>query len=236
MLRVSDLHIRYGSITAVRGLSFEVGEGEAVGLIGANGAGKSSTLKAIAGLLQPTDGNIELEGERIDGLGPDTIVRRGVALVPEGRQIFGTLTVKENLRVGRAIRRRDPDFGRDLEEILDLFPILREFYSSPAGKLSGGEQQQLAIARALILKPRLLLLDEPSLGLAPQLVSLVFDVLEKLRQTGVTILLVEQVVARTVAFADRTYILRNGRIVASGSRDELQSRRDMAELYVGVRQ
>ena len=236
MLRVSDLHIRYGSITAVRGLSFEVGEGEAVGLIGANGAGKSSTLKAIAGLLQPTDGNIELEGERIDGLGPDTIVRRGVALVPEGRQIFGTLTVKENLRVGRAVRRRDPDLGRDLEEILDLFPILREFYSSPAGKLSGGEQQQLAIARALILKPRLLLLDEPSLGLAPQLVSLVFDVLEKLRQTGVTILLVEQVVARTVAFADRTYILRNGRIVASGSRDELQSRRDMAELYVGVRQ
>ena len=236
MLRVSDLHIRYGSITAVRGLSFEVGEGEAVGLIGANGAGKSSTLKAIAGLLQPTDGNIELEGERIDGLGPDTIVRRGVALVPEGRQIFGTLTVKENLRVGRAVRRRDPDLGRDLEEILDLFPILREFYSSPAGKLSGGEQQQLAIARALILKPRLLLLDEPSLGLAPQLVSLVFDVLEKLRQNGVTILLVEQVVARTVAFADRTYILRNGRIVASGTRDELQARRDMAELYVGVRQ
>jgi branched-chain amino acid transport system ATP-binding protein len=236
MLRVSDLHIRYGSITAVRGLSFEVGEGEAVGLIGANGAGKSSTLKAIAGLLQPTDGNIELEGERIDGLGPDTIVRRGVALVPEGRQIFGTLTVKENLRVGRAVRRRDPDLSRDLEEILDLFPILREFYSSPAGKLSGGEQQQLAIARALILKPRLLLLDEPSLGLAPQLVSLVFDVLEKLRQNGVTILLVEQVVARTVAFADRTYILRNGRIVASGSREELQSRRDMAELYVGVTQ
>ena len=236
MLRVSDLHIRYGSITAVRGLSFKVGEGEAVGLIGANGAGKSSTLKAIAGLLQPTDGTIELEGERIDGLGPDTIVRRGVALVPEGRQIFGTLTVKENLRVGRAVRRRDPDLGRDLEEILDLFPILREFYSSPAGKLSGGEQQQLAIARALILKPRLLLLDEPSLGLAPQLVSLVFDVLEKLRQNGVTILLVEQVVARTVAFADRTYILRNGRIVASGSREELQSRRDMAELYVGVTQ
>ena len=236
MLRVSDLHIRYGSISAVRGLSFEVGEGEAVGLIGANGAGKSSTLKAIAGLLQPTGGTIELEDERIDGLGPDTIVRRGVALVPEGRQIFGTLTVKENLRVGRAVRRRDPDLGRDLEEILDLFPILREFYSSPAGKLSGGEQQQLAIARALILKPRLLLLDEPSLGLAPQLVSLVFDVLEKLRQSGVTILLVEQVVARTVAFADRTYIMRNGRIVASGSRDELQSRRDMAELYVGVRQ
>lgn len=236
MLRVSDLHIRYGSITAVRGLSFEVAGGEAVGLIGANGAGKSSTLKAIAGLLQPTDGTIELEGERIDGLGPDTIVRRGVALVPEGRQIFGTLTVKENLRVGRAVRRRDPDLSRDLEEILDLFPILREFYSSPAGKLSGGEQQQLAIARALILKPRLLLLDEPSLGLAPQLVSLVFDVLEKLRQNGVTILLVEQVVARTVAFADRTYILRNGRIVASGSREELQSRRDMAELYVGVTQ
>ncbi len=163
-------------------------------------------------------------------------MRRGVALVPEGRQIFGTLTVKENLRVGRAVRRRDPDLSRDLEEILDLFPILREFYSSPAGKLSGGEQQQLAIARALILKPRLLLLDEPSLGLAPQLVSLVFDVLEKLRQNGVTILLVEQVVARTVAFADRTYILRNGRIVASGSREELQSRRDMAELYVGVTQ
>ena len=236
MLRVSDLHIRYGSITAVRGLSFEVGEGEAVGLIGAEWRRQSSTLKAIAGLIQPTDGTIALEGERIRRARPDTIVRRGVALVPEGRQIFGTLTVKENLRVGRAVRRRDPDLSRDLEEILDLFPILREFYSSPAGKLSGGEQQQLAIARALILKPRLLLLDEPSLGLAPQLVSLVFDVLEKLRQNGVTILLVEQVVARTVAFADRTYILRNGRIVASGSREELQSRRDMAELYVGVTQ
>ena len=236
MLQVTDLHIRYGSVNAVRGLSFEVGEGEAVALIGANGAGKSSTLKAIAGLLRPASGSIEFDGGRIDGFGPDSIVRRGIALVPEGRQIFGTLTVKETLRVGRAVRRRDPSLDHDLEEILDRFPVLRTYYSSPAGKLSGGEQQQLAIARALILKPRLLLLDEPSLGLAPQIVSLVFEVLEKLREGGVTILLVEQVVARTVAFADRTYILRTGRLVASGSREELQARRDIAELYVGVTQ
>jgi len=234
MLRVTDLQIRYGSISAVRGLSFEVEEGEAVGLIGANGAGKSSTLKAVAGLIKPAAGSIKFDGVDIGGLNPDAIVRRGIALVPEGRQIFGTLTVKENLRVGRAVRGRDPTLDHDLEQILDRFPVLRTYYSAPAGKLSGGEQQQLAIARALILKPRLLLLDEPSLGLAPQMVSLVFEVLEQLRADGVTILLVEQVVARTVAFADRTYILRTGRVAAAGSRQELQARNDIAELYVGV--
>jgi branched-chain amino acid transport system ATP-binding protein len=234
MLRVTDLQIRYGSVSAVRGLSFEVGEGEAIGLIGANGAGKSSTLKAVAGLIKPAGGSIEFDGVDIGGSSPDAIVRRGIALVPEGRQIFGTLTVKENLRVGRAVRGRDPTLDQDLEQILDRFPVLRAYYSAPAGKLSGGEQQQLAIARALVLKPRLLLLDEPSLGLAPQMVSLVFEVLEQLRTDGVTILLVEQVVARTVAFADRTYILRTGRVAAAGSREELQARSDIAELYVGV--
>jgi branched-chain amino acid transport system ATP-binding protein len=235
MLKVTDLHIRYGSVAAVRGIDLEVASGEAVGIIGPNGAGKSSTLKAIAGLLRPAAGSVVLDGVKLDGESPEAIVRKGIALVPEGRQIFGTLTVSENLRVGRSVRRRDPEFAGDIERILELFPVLRQYYGSPAGKLSGGEQQQLAIARALILKPRLLLLDEPSLGLAPQIVVLLFDVIEKLRADGVTILLVEQVAARTIAFADRTYILRNGRILLSGTREELQARDDLAELYMGVR-
>jgi branched-chain amino acid transport system ATP-binding protein len=233
MLKVSDLHISYGSIAAVRGVALEVADGEAVGLIGPNGAGKSSTLKAIVGLLRPKVGSIELDGETLIGDSPDAIVRRGVALVPEGRQIFGSLTVAENLRLGKAARQNGADLDRDLERILELFPVLKRYYRSSAGKLSGGEQQQLAIARALILKPRLLLLDEPSLGLAPRVVELVFEVLERLRSEGATILLVEQIAARTIAFADRTYILRTGRIMLSGSRDELQKRDDLADLYMG---
>ena len=233
MLNVTDLHISYGSIGAVRGVALEVAEGEAVGIIGPNGAGKSSTLKAIVGLLRPKAGSIELDGEPLVGQRPDSIVRRGVALVPEGRQIFGTLTVAENLRLGRAIRRNGADLDSELDRVLELFPVLRQYYRSSAGKLSGGEQQQLAIARALILNPRLLLLDEPSLGLAPRIVELVFEVLERLRSQGTTILLVEQIAARTIAFADRTYILRTGQIMFSGSRAELQQRDDLADLYMG---
>lgn len=234
MLKVDDLHISYGSIAAVRGVSLDVAEGEAIGIIGPNGAGKSSTLKAIVGLLRPKAGTIEFEGSSLLGASPDAIVRRGVALVPEGRQIFGTLTVAENLRLGRAARRNGTDLAAELDRVLELFPVLGQYYRSSAGKLSGGEQQQLAIARALILNPRLLLLDEPSLGLAPQVVQLVFEVLERLRAQGTTILLVEQIAARTIAFADRTYILRTGRVMLSGSREELQQRQDLADLYMGV--
>jgi branched-chain amino acid transport system ATP-binding protein len=233
VLTVDDLHVRYGSIAALRGISLEVRAGEAVGLIGPNGAGKTTTLAAIAGLVRASSGEIRLDGGAIGRESPEAIVRRGIALVPEGRQIFGTLTVAENLRLGRAIRRRDPELQADLERTLDLFPVLRRTYGSSAGKLSGGEQQQLAIARALILSPRLLLLDEPSLGLAPQVVNVVFDVLERLRGQGVTILLVEQVAGRTIQFADRTYVLRNGRVEASGTRAELSARQDLATLYMG---
>jgi branched-chain amino acid transport system ATP-binding protein len=233
MLSVSDLHISYGNVVAVRGIGLEVNEGEAVGIIGPNGAGKSSTLKAITGVLRPTSGSIAFQGQPLVGQSPDAIVRRGIALVPEGRQIFGTLTVAENLRLGRAVRKGDDTLDEDLERLLDMFPVLSQYYRSAAGKLSGGEQQQLAIARALVLKPRLLLLDEPSLGLAPQIVELVFDALGKLRRAGTTILLVEQVAARTIQFADRTYILRAGRMIVSGSRAELQQREDLADLYMG---
>ncbi len=234
MLKVDDLHISYGSIAAVRGVSLEVAAGEAIGIIGPNGAGKSSTLKAIVGLLRPKSGTIDFDGASLVGASPDAIVRRGVALVPEGRQIFGTLTVAENLRLGRAAQRNGSDFDAGLDRVLDLFPVLRQYYRSSAGKLSGGEQQQLAIARALVLSPRLLLLDEPSLGLAPRVVELVFEVLERLRTQGTTILLVEQVAARTIAFADRTYILRTGRMMLSGTREQLQQRDDLADLYMGV--
>jgi branched-chain amino acid transport system ATP-binding protein len=234
MLKVDELHISYGSIAAVRGVSLEVAEGEAIGIIGPNGAGKSSTLKAIVGLLRPKAGTIDFEGTTLLGASPDAIVRRGVALVPEGRQIFGTLTVAENLRLGKAARSNGTDLEADLNRVLELFPVLRQYYRSSAGKLSGGEQQQLAIARALILNPRLLLLDEPSLGLAPRVVELVFEVLERLRTQGTTILLVEQIAARTIAFADRTYILRTGRIMLSGTREELKQRDDLADLYMGV--
>jgi branched-chain amino acid transport system ATP-binding protein len=233
VLRVSDLHVRYGRVAAVRGVSLEVTAGEAVGLIGPNGAGKSSTLAAIVGLVRTAAGRVVLGDEDVTNEAPEEIARRGLALVPEGRQIFGTLTVAENLRLGRAVRRRDARLAEDLERILGLFPVLRRYYGVSAGKLSGGEQQQLAIARALILNPRLLLLDEPSLGLAPQVVNAVFEVLEQLRSEGVTILLVEQVVGRTLAFADRTYILRNGQIAVSGTRAELAARDDLASIYMG---
>jgi branched-chain amino acid transport system ATP-binding protein len=233
MLRVSDLHVRYGSVAALRGVSLEVAAGEAVGLVGPNGAGKSSTLSAIVGLVRPAQGSVVFEGDELTGRAPEAISRRGLALVPEGRQIFGTLTVAENLRLGRAVRGRDPAFASDVERVLELFPVLARYHGQPAGKLSGGEQQMLAIARALVLRPRLLLLDEPSLGLAPQVVAAVFDVLERLRAEGVTILLVEQVVGRTVAFADRTYVLRNGRIALAGTRAELSSRADITSVYMG---
>jgi branched-chain amino acid transport system ATP-binding protein len=234
VLVVEDLEVRYGRINALRGVSFHVGPGEVVGLVGPNGAGKTTALHAVMGVVPAAAGRIELEGRSVRGRQPEAIVRSGVALVPEGRRIFGTLTVAENLRLGATVRRPGPELAADVERQLERFPVLRRSYQAPAGNLSGGEQQQLAIARALLGRPRLLLLDEPSLGLAPLVVELVFDTLAALRADGLTILLVEQNANMAIEFADRSYVLRNGRIAAAGSRDELLATLDLADLYLGL--
>jgi branched-chain amino acid transport system ATP-binding protein len=234
VLKVENLDVRYGRTHAVHGISLDVDEGELVGLIGPNGAGKTTTLSAIFGLVHPSEGTITFEGHSLIGRAPEEIVGLGIALVPEGRHIFGTLTVAENLQLGGTPRKDRAGFQTDLARIFELFPILKACYSRSAGKLSGGEQQQLAIARALLSRPRMLLLDEPSLGLAPRVIDLVFDALAELKTQGVTVLLVEQNAARTVAFADRSYLLRRGRIALSGTRDELVGQVDLAYAYLGV--
>jgi branched-chain amino acid transport system ATP-binding protein len=212
LLQLEDLEVRYGSVAAVRGLSIDVGEGEIVGLIGPNGAGKSTTLHAIMGAVAASSGEIRFEGASIRGLKPEAIARTGIALVPEGRRIYGDFTVHENLRLGLVARRSRSGEKDDLAAVHDLFPILAEFRARKAGTLSGGQQQQLAIARALVARPELLLLDEPSLGLAPLVVDTVFEALAEIRRRGVTVLIVEQRAQRTVAFADRTYVLSNGEL------------------------
>jgi branched-chain amino acid transport system ATP-binding protein len=210
MLQVERLSVRYGGVAAVRDVSFDVGRGEIVGLIGPNGAGKSTTLHAIVGLVSPHEGEVRLAGSALRGRAPEAIVRSGIALVPEGRRIFAELSVEENLRLGLAGRRRA---GADsLEQVYDLFPVIRDFRRRTAGALSGGQQQQLAIARALVAEPDVLLLDEPSLGLAPAIVDTVFETLASIRERGLTVLLVEQRAQRTVALADRTYVLSSGEL------------------------
>ena len=211
-LALREVDVRYGGVAAVRGISLEVGRGEIVGLIGPNGAGKSTTLHAIMGLVPVTAGDVLVGGASIRGLSPERVARGGVALVPEGRRIFGELSVEENLRLGLAGRRSTEGVDRDLEAVLDLFPIVREFRRRPAGALSGGQQQQLAIARALVASPDVLLLDEPSLGLSPTVTDIVFEALAAIRERGLTVLLVEQRAQRTVAFADRSFVLANGEI------------------------
>ena len=234
MLAIDDLRVNYGRVPALHGISLHVDEGEAVTLVGPNGAGKTTTLSAIFGLIPPAGGTIEFEGESLVGSSPEQILRRGLALVPEGRHIFGTLTVAENLQLGTTARRDRSAAEADLAGTLDRFPVLKSYYSSSAGNLSGGEQQQLAIARALLSRPRLLLLDEPSLGLAPVVIDVVFDALEELRKEGVTILLVEQNAARAVEFADRAYILRTGLVAHSGTRDEILRMENFETAYLGV--
>jgi branched-chain amino acid transport system ATP-binding protein len=210
VLEIAKLEVRYGSVPAVRGLDLAVGYGELVGLIGPNGAGKSTTLHAVMGLVGAAAGDVRLGGQSLRGRAPEAIARAGIALVPEGRRIFGELSVEENLRLGLAARRRNG--GDPLAVAYDLFPILREFRDRAAGALSGGQQQQLAIGRALVAAPDVLLLDEPSLGLAPQMVDAVFAALVEIRDRGVAILLVEQRAQRTVALADRTHVLANGEL------------------------
>jgi branched-chain amino acid transport system ATP-binding protein len=213
LLVVEDLHVRYGEITAVRGISFTVGEGELVGVVGANGAGKTTTVAAITGLVPAASGRIEFDGTSLRGATPERIARRGIALVPEGRRTFASLTVEENLRMG-ATGRDSREVHEALEQEFERFPVLARYAKTIAGNLSGGEQQQLAIARALMAAPRLLVLDEPSLGLAPQMVELVFDTLEALRGEGRTILLVEQNARQTVDLADRCLVFRQGTVAA----------------------
>jgi branched-chain amino acid transport system ATP-binding protein len=210
-LAVDKLTVRYGAVEAVRDLSLEVKPGEIVGLIGPNGAGKSSTLHAIMGAAPITGGDVLLDGRSLVGRRPEDVARRGIALVPEGRRIFGELTVEENLRLGLAGRRRGTN-GGGLERAHELFPVLREFRSRQAGVLSGGQQQQLAIGRALAADPDVLLLDEPSLGLAPKIVDVVFEALTQIRDSGLGVLLVEQRAQRTVALADRSHVLANGEL------------------------
>jgi branched-chain amino acid transport system ATP-binding protein len=234
VLKIEHLHVHYGRIAAVRGISLHVEEGEIVTLVGPNGAGKSTTLLAIVGMARPTSGRITFGSDSLVGEPPENIVRRGISLVPEGRRIHATLTVEENLRLGATVRNDRAAVRADLDDVLDRFPILGTYLHNPAGKLSGGEQQQLAIARALLSRPRLLLLDEPSLGLAPLLVDLVFDSLERLRTEGMTILLVEQNAMRAVELADRAYVLRTGRIELEGARDELLERADFEAAYLGI--
>jgi branched-chain amino acid transport system ATP-binding protein len=210
VLELDGLEAGYGTVPAVRGLSLHVGDGELVGLIGPNGAGKTTTLLAIMGAIPVWAGDVRLAGASVRGRDPEWIARAGVALVPEGRRIYAELTVEENLRLGLAGRREQAGADADLEAVQDLFPVTREFRSRPAGALSGGQQQQLAIARALVARPRLLLLDEPSLGLAPKVVDLVFEALAEIRSREIAVLLVEQRAQRTVAASDRTYVLANG--------------------------
>jgi len=235
MLELDELEVRYGAVAAVRGLSLRLERGEIVGLIGSNGAGKSTTLHAIMGLVPVHGGEVRLAGRSIRGRPPESVARAGIALVPEGRRIYANLTVAENLRLGLAGRRSQngDDRDEDIAWVHDLFPVVKQFARRSAGALSGGQQQQLAIARALVAQPDVLLLDEPSLGLAPQLVDVVFQVLAQIRERGVTVLLVEQRAQRTVAFADRTYVLANGELVTTFTPADADDTERLIAAYFG---
>ena len=233
MLEIRGLELRYGGVPAVRGLDLRVECGEVVGLVGPNGAGKSSTLLAIMGVVAPYAGEILHAGRPLAGLPTDAIVRSGVALVPEGRQIFPELTVEENLRLGLVGRRSREGAAEDLARVAELFPVVAEDAHRPAGVLSGGQQQQLAIARALVARPDLRLLDEPSLGLAPTVVDDVFDALAEIREGGVTILLVEQRAQFAIGFADRTHVLANGELRLTLTPADADDTERITEAYFG---
>ena len=232
MLEVSGLTTKYGAISALREASLTVGAGEVVGLIGPNGAGKTTLLGSIAGLLEPDAGTVTFEGKDVTKAAPEVMLRSGLALVPEHRRIFVDMTVEENLKIG-GITRSGSERSEMLDEMAELFPVLRDKWDTSAGYLSGGEAQQLAIARALMSKPKLLMMDEPSLGLAPILVDLVFDLIDRLRADGRTILVVEQNATRMLQAADRAYVLRSGEVVASGTGTELLERSDLFDTFVG---
>ncbi|MBP5553291.1 MAG: ABC transporter ATP-binding protein [Lachnospiraceae bacterium] len=232
VLKCENLHVYYGSIHAIKGVSFEVGEGEIVTLIGANGAGKSTTLNTVGGLLKPREGSIEFEGKSILGVAPHKVVSEGMALCPEGRRVFAQLSVKENLEMG-AYTRPASEIPETLEMVYEHFPRLKERQGQMAGTLSGGEQQMLAMGRALMSKPRLMMLDEPSMGLAPILVDQIFEIIEALNKAGTTILLVEQNAQMALSIADRAYVLETGRIVNSGTGKDLLNDDSVKKAYLG---
>jgi branched-chain amino acid transport system ATP-binding protein len=236
MLKIENLSVSYGDVMALRGVSLEIQQGEAVVIIGANGAGKTTTLKTISGLIKPRSGKLSFKGRDITGLAPHEIARAGIAHVPEGRQVFTNLSVADNLAMGGYLWRNDKKrFEQLYNRILELFPRLNERKNQLAGTLSGGEQQMLAIGRAMMSDPALLILDEPSLGLAPLMVKEVFSYLERLhREAGLTILLVEQVAAVALKLCDRGYVLENGRLALSGNSAELKDNPRIRELYLGV--
>jgi branched-chain amino acid transport system ATP-binding protein len=228
MLELRGLKVAHGGVEVLHGVEMSLSEGEVVGMVGPNGAGKSSLLRAICGLTSASAGEISFEGRSLRGLAPEEIARLGIALVPEGRQIFGTLSVAENL--GLAARGNG---NEAMEQVLERLPILRQRAGQRADRLSGGEQQQLAVARALLRKPRLLILDEPSLGLAPKMIDVIYGLLEELRTEGTTMLLVEQNAARTIDFCQRSLVLAGGKVRASGRREELQRNPEVLRAYMG---
>ena len=232
LLKVDNIHVFYGAIHAIKGISFEVEEGEIVTLIGANGAGKSTTLNTIAGLLKPREGSITFDGKNITGIPASKMVYNGMALCPEGRRIFQQMTVRENLEMG-GFSRPNSEIEGSMENVFNRFPRLREREKQIAGTLSGGEQQMLAMGRALMSKPKLLMLDEPSMGLAPILVEQIFDIIKELHAAGTTILLVEQNAAAALSVADRGYVLETGRIVTSGTGKELLASPAIKKAYLG---
>jgi len=233
ILQVSDLYVAYGSVLALHGVSLEVHEGELVSICGVNGAGKSTVLKAIAGVVKPRSGSIRFKGQEVSGKKPEQLHKLGMALVPEGREIFPSLTVEENLRIGAFGRYDAKRFAADLEDFFNLFPILKERYHQAGGQLSGGEQQMLAIARALVSHPDLLMLDEPSLGLSPTRVDQVFELIIELKSRGMTILLVEQNAQRALAIADRAYLFSNGRVEYAGRPQDMEGNVDITSVYLG---
>lgn len=234
MLKIEGLVTRYGNITAVKGISLEVNQGEIVSIIGANGAGKSTTLKTVSGLLKPSQGHIEFQGKNITGWAPDRILRAGIAQVPEGRLILGELTVRENLLMGAYTRKDKESITRDMEHILESFPPIANRINQRGNTLSGGERQMLAIGRALMARPELLLLDEPSLGLAPVIVEEIFRIIRQLHQEGTTILLVEQNARQALEFSDRGYVMEVGKMLLSDSGQNLLANDTVIKAYLGV--
>jgi branched-chain amino acid transport system ATP-binding protein len=230
VLELREVKVAYGGVEVVHGVDLGLAAGEVVGMIGPNGAGKSSVLRAVCGLARPSSGEVRFEGRVLNGMAPERIARLGLALVPEGRHVFKTLTVAENLRMGM---RNNGESDAALEQALERFPVLRARAEEHADRLSGGEQQQLAIARALLGQPRLLILDEPSLGLAPKTIDLIYELLTGLREEGTTMLLVEQNAARTIDFCDRCLVLGAGRVRAQGRREELEGDSDLLRTYLG---
>ena len=232
ILKINDLKVNYGGIEAVKGISFDVPAGEIITLIGANGAGKSSTLRAIAGLVKPASGNIVFEGDDITGKDPTAIVTKGITLVPEGRKIFPDLTVLENLRIGAYLR--NDDLTDDLNWVYDLFPRLKERSWQAGGTLSGGEQQMLAVGRALMSRPKVIMMDEPSLGLAPIIVRGIFDIIKEINKQGVTVLLIEQNANMALKTADIGYVMETGRITMRGAGSELLTNEEVKKAYLGA--